>query len=78
MLPFLKRFWAFAVPLVVVSASPALAQQPAAAPRPGAAVTVCGVPVAPPTALPPNGSGPVLWLMAPCFEAQGNVSLVDI
>ncbi len=50
-------------------------QPPAAAP---AGATICGQPVAPPANLPPAGSGPVLWVMAPCFEAQGNVSLVDI
>ena len=27
---------------------------------------------------PPAGSGPVLWLIAPCFAAQGNVSNVDV
>ena len=32
----------------------------------------------PPTAVPPAGSPPVLWLLGPCFEAQGNVSLIDI
>ena len=30
-----------------------------------------------PRALPPAGSGPVVYLIAPCFEAQGNVSLID-
>src|SRR5687768_8077436 len=47
--------------------------QPAAA-QPA---TVCGTQVQPPTNLPPAGSGPVVWLMAPCFEKQGNVSLID-
>jgi hypothetical protein len=42
--------------------------------------TVCEMPVPPPAAsqLPPAGSGPVLWLIAPCFAAQGNVSLVNV
>ena len=39
--------------------------------------TICGQPVPAPRALPPAGSGPVVYLIAPCFEAQGNVSLVD-
>jgi outer membrane protein insertion porin family len=58
-----------------VSAGQATAQPP----RPGGPVTVCGTPVAPPPAaqLPPDGSGPMLWLLAGCWEAQGNVSLVD-
>jgi outer membrane protein insertion porin family len=65
--------------LVLAASSPlASAQQPAAPARPGAALTVCGVSVPPPAALPPAGSGPVLWQISPCFEAQGNVTLVDI
>ena len=30
-----------------------------------------------PANLPPAGSGPVLYLIAPCFPAQGNVSTVE-
>jgi outer membrane protein insertion porin family len=62
---------------VWLPAGSALAQAPAAQ-RPGAAARVCGVDVPPPTQLPPASSGPVLWLLAPCFEAQGNVSLIDV
>ena len=55
------------------------AQNPAAGGgQPPAVATICGQPVPPPANLPPAGSGPVLWVMAPCFDAQGNVSLVDI
>ncbi|HUR34206.1 MAG TPA: outer membrane protein assembly factor BamA [Vicinamibacterales bacterium] len=65
---------------VLLSTATARAQQPAAAPpaqvEPGGA-TICGQQVPPPRALPPAGSGPVVYLIAPCFEAQGNVSLVD-
>lgn len=68
---------AAAIPLIAVSAQ--AGQAPAAA-QPAGAANVCGTPVAPPPAnqLPPAGSGPVLWLMGPCFEAQGNVSLIDV
>jgi outer membrane protein insertion porin family len=38
--------------------------------------TICGQPVAPPSRLPPAGSGPVVYLLALCFSAQGNVSLI--
>ncbi len=31
-----------------------------------------------PRALPPAGSDPVVYLIAPCFEAQGNISLIDV
>ncbi len=40
--------------------------------------TICGQPVPPPRALPPASSGPVIYQIAPCFESQGNISLVDI
>ncbi len=60
--------------LVAASAS---AQEPAAAPAPVFVDTVCGQPVPAPAALPPAGSGPVVYIIAPCFEAQGNASLVD-
>jgi outer membrane protein insertion porin family len=51
----------------------ASAQQPPATP-PG---TVCGQPIPEPRALPPANSPPVIYLLVPCFEAQGNISLVD-
>src|SRR5262245_36216057 len=41
------------------------------------APTFCGTTVAPPAQLPPPGSPPVLWIMGPCFQAQGNVSTVE-
>ena len=39
--------------------------------------TICGQPVPAPVNLPPADSPPVLYQVAPCFLAQGNVSLVD-
>src|SRR5947209_14635745 len=39
---------------------------------------MCGTQVSPPANLPPANSGPVLWQIALCFEAQGNVSLIDL
>src|SRR5262245_46806526 len=73
----LKRSGLLAALLLVGSSSALHAQQPAAPPPTGGSAKVCGIDVAPPANLPPAGSGPVLYLMAPCFEAQGNVSLVD-
>jgi outer membrane protein insertion porin family len=68
--------------MLLLPAAAARAQQPAsAAPAPAPAsggATICGQQVPPPRALPPDGSGPVVYLIAPCFEAQGNTSLVDI
>jgi hypothetical protein len=39
--------------------------------QPVTALTVCGVAVPPPRALPSPTSGPVVYLIAPCFERQG-------
>ena len=58
-------------------ASTAWAQAPSPAPSPRGAPTICGVPVPPPASLPPAGSGPVIYFIAPCFPAQGNVSTVE-
>ncbi len=55
-------------------AAAAAAQATAQAPLPS--VTVCGV-QARPAAQPPAGSPPVVLFIAPCFEAQGNQSVVE-
>src|SRR6187455_1778953 len=79
------RVTASAVPalgLAMFLASSASAQPPAQpAPQPPAGeqlptVTVCGQ-QARPAAQPPPGSGPVVLFIAPCFEAQGNQSVVE-
>lgn len=44
---------------------------------PGLPLTICGQPFPQPAALPPAGSGPVIFGIAPCFEAQGNQTLVE-
>jgi outer membrane protein insertion porin family len=56
----------------VLGAAPARAQTPASNPT-----TICGQPIPEPRALPPAGSGPVVYQIALCFEAQGNTSLID-
>jgi len=73
---FIARAFAVAGLLGVV-ALPSWAQTPAATAPAAPATTICGVPVPPPANLPPAGSGPVIYQMAPCFQAQGNVSTVD-
>ncbi len=67
------------VALVVMLPAAAVAGQAPAPPQAGAAV-VCGVSVPPPApaTLPPANSGPVLWLISPCFTAQGSISLIDV
>src|SRR3954469_24552360 len=68
--------------LAVLWAAPGFAQQPhqppaLPAPPVSTSTRICGQDVPAPRALPPAGSGPVVYLIAPCFEAQGNTSLVD-
>jgi len=52
----------------------------AAAPAPTNPTTICGQPFPMPPAIPepPANSSPVVFQVAPCFDAQGNTSLVDI
>ena len=63
--------------LVLVSASVASAQTPTSTTTSTTTPTICGVPVGPPANLPPAGSGPVIYILAPCFQAQGNISTVE-
>src|SRR6266851_8910997 len=83
-----KRFCVFAALSVWLGAAPVGAQGPLAstgAQEPLAPATqtpsnpqlICGTPIPPPRALPPAGSGPVVYLIAPCFEAQGGTSLIE-
>jgi outer membrane protein insertion porin family len=66
-------------PVLVAAALPWLAAPAAAQAQPAPtlpAVTVCGQQVAP-RAEPPAGSAPVILFIAPCFEAQGNQSVIE-
>ena len=59
--------------LLALCATPLAAQdQPAALPP----ATVCGQQIAP-RAQPPADSAPVVLFIAPCFEAQGNQSVIE-
>jgi outer membrane protein insertion porin family len=40
--------------------------------------TICGQQVPTPRSLPPINGGSVVYLIAPCFEAQGGTSLIDV
>jgi outer membrane protein insertion porin family len=62
---------------VFAVALPARAQAPAAGAS-ASVTSICGVDVPPPTVMPPAGSGPVVYQLAPCFDAQGGTSLVDV
>jgi outer membrane protein insertion porin family len=63
-------------PAPAVPSAPA-PQVPAPAGPGSPAARICGVAVPPPANLPPAGSGPVIYQLAPCFQAQGNVSTVE-
>jgi outer membrane protein assembly factor BamA len=39
--------------------------------------TVCGLPIPAPAKLPPAGSGPVVYLVVPCFQKQGGFPVVE-
>jgi outer membrane protein insertion porin family len=67
-----KRF-AFILAAAAVPV-PVVAQQPAASANP---TTFCGQSIPTPKTLPPENSGPVVFLYGPCFEAQGGVTLID-
>ncbi len=64
------------VALSVAAAASAAAQAPAGGVPELPTVTVCGT-QARPAAQPPAGSAPVVLFIAPCFEAQGNQSLIE-
>jgi outer membrane protein insertion porin family len=64
-----------AVGALALMAMPAAAQEPPAAPALPLA-NVCGQQV-PVLAQPPVGSAPVVLFIAPCFEAQGNQSVIE-
>ena len=39
--------------------------------KPAPVGSICGAPVPRPQTMPPAGSGPVVYLIGPCFERQG-------
>ena len=65
--------------LLALSPLRAFAQAPSAAgPAPAGPITTpCGNSVAPPASLPPQNSGPVVWILEPCFPTQGNTSSIE-
>jgi hypothetical protein len=82
----LKRLGLFGVLAGMVAVAPLRAQQPpqppagqppAGQPPAAGSATICGQQIPAPRALPPANSGPVVYLIAPCFEAQGGSSVID-
>ncbi len=76
--PVSRRLGVFGALGVVLAAAPLGAQQPPPSQPPAPApALICGQQIPPPRALPPADSGPVVYLIAPCFEAQGGASVID-
>ena len=73
----LVRLGVFSGLAVLMAAAPLRAQQPASQAPAAAPATICGQQIPAPRALPPANSGPVVYLIAPCFEAQGGASVID-
>ena len=71
-------FWVRPVVAAAVSlvSAPLGAQDQPAALTALPAMTVCGQQTTP-RAQPPAGSGPVVLIIAPCFEAQGNAAVIE-
>src|SRR5437667_12478082 len=70
-------FSVLALLVVLMAAAPLRAQQPPSQAPAAAPTTICGQPIPAPRALPPANSGPLVYLIAPCFEAQGGASVID-
>src|SRR5574339_289012 len=66
------KYLALAAALVAPVVPAAAAQD-----QPRNPTTACGIPLQPPAALPPANSAPVVWQIVPCFDRQGNVTLID-
>jgi outer membrane protein insertion porin family len=62
------------VALAALTPVPSSAQHAAPADGPP---TICNLPIPPPAQVPPEGSSPVVFQIVPCFEKQGNVSMVE-
>ena len=62
--------------LAALAVSAAISGEPLQAAQPLPPATVCGQHPTP-LAQPPAGSGPVVLYVAPCFEAQGNASVIE-
>src|SRR5689334_9142317 len=59
--------------------APAAPAQPPAPRQVGATLPLCGglYQIGAPSRLPPEGSGPVVYQVGPCFEKQGGSPVVD-
>ncbi len=63
--------------LVVAGVALAHVSANAQAPSADEPRTVCGLPIPPPASMPPADGPPVVFQIVPCFEKQGNVSMIE-
>ena len=61
---------------VLVAFAPLSAGAQQGAP-PAGPLTVCNLPIPAPAQEPPAGSPPVVFQIVPCFDRQGNVSMIE-
>ena len=73
----LARTLACVAMLAAVAVRPAFAQAGNPAAVNSNPSTVCGAPIPQPAALPPANSGPVVYLIVPCFAKQGGSPVVE-
>src|SRR4029079_2042301 len=73
----LARTLACAALVAAVAVRPAFAQAGNPAAVNSNPSTVCGAPIPQPAALPPANSGPVVYLIVPCFAKQGGSPVVE-
>src|SRR5918996_833287 len=78
-LQYMRKFAVSALALTallspVLSAAASASQGPS---EPAATSTICNQPVGAPRALPPADSGPVVYIIAPCFLKQGGSPIVE-
>jgi outer membrane protein insertion porin family len=73
----LARTLACAALLAAVGTRPAFAQGGSPAAANNNPSTICGAPIPQPAALPPASTGPVVYLIVPCFAKQGGSPVVE-
>ena len=72
----LRKLPLIVVPLFTIAAHDLRAQTPTTS-SPSSPTSVCGMPIPAPAKLPPAGSGPIVYVLIPCFEKQGGASVVE-
>jgi outer membrane protein insertion porin family len=72
----LRKLPLIAVPLFTIAAHDLSAQPPTNTSSESPS-SVCGLPIPAPAKLPPADSGPIVYVLIPCFDKQGGASVVE-